>query len=225
MPRRDRPVLSAANRGEQRYARWEPGHLGHSGEKEFLDQREADVPVLGGVGIVESGVCHHACDRAGAAVAAQRPRVEAGVAVEHQFPGWEMAGEPAEQRDEVVLIDTYRPSVLWNDMGWPAESNPQELFAHYYDTVADGVVNDRWTQVKLPVNRIVRELYLRWVALAFKAMSRLGRPLPTQPRRSSTTSGPMSTPPPTRHPPRPGSSPGAWAAPSATTPRSPSPTP
>ncbi len=79
------------------------------------------------------------------------------------------------------LIDTYRPSVLWNDMGWPAESNPQELFAHYYDTVADGVVNDRWTQVKLPVNRIVRELYLRWVALALKAMSRLGRPLPTQP--------------------------------------------
>jgi hypothetical protein len=29
--------------------------------------------------------------------------VEAGVAVERQFACWEMAGEPAEQRDEVVL--------------------------------------------------------------------------------------------------------------------------
>jgi alpha-L-fucosidase len=81
------------------------------------------------------------------------------------------------------LIDTYQPSVLWNDMGWPAESDPQQLFGHYYDTVADGVVNDRWTQVRLPANRLVRELYLRFVSLTLKALARAGRSLPKQPQR------------------------------------------
>jgi alpha-L-fucosidase len=53
--------------------------------------------------------------------------------------------------------------VLWNDMGWPAESDPHQLFAHYYNTVADGVVNDRWTQLWLPANHLVRALYLRFI--------------------------------------------------------------
>ncbi len=48
------------------------------------------------------------------------------------------------------LIDRYQPSVLWNDIGWPDESHhfgPDglgELFNHYYATVPDGVVNDRY---------------------------------------------------------------------------------
>lgn len=43
------------------------------------------------------------------------------------------------------LIDRYRPSVLWNDIAWPAPG-PRlwPLFEHYYATVPDGVVNDRW---------------------------------------------------------------------------------
>jgi alpha-L-fucosidase len=44
------------------------------------------------------------------------------------------------------LIDRYHPSVLWNDIGWPTGSHVPSLFAHYYDTVDDGVVNDRWYQ-------------------------------------------------------------------------------
>jgi alpha-L-fucosidase len=76
------------------------------------------------------------------------------------------------------LIDAYRPSVLWNDVGWPAESDPHELFARYYDTVADGVVNDRWTKVSMPRNRLVRALYLRFISLALKSLARVGRPLP-----------------------------------------------
>jgi alpha-L-fucosidase len=79
------------------------------------------------------------------------------------------------------LIDTYRPSLLWNDMGWPAESDPHELFAHYYDSVPDGVVNDRWTQVTLPHNRLARAAYLRFALTALKAMARTGRPLPARP--------------------------------------------
>jgi alpha-L-fucosidase len=47
------------------------------------------------------------------------------------------------------LIDRYSPSVLWNDIGYPAAANLAELFAYYYKTVPEGVVNDRWSQ-KLP---------------------------------------------------------------------------
>jgi alpha-L-fucosidase len=43
------------------------------------------------------------------------------------------------------LIARYRPSVLWNDIAWPAEGKHLwPLFQHYYDAVPDGVVNDRW---------------------------------------------------------------------------------
>ena len=43
------------------------------------------------------------------------------------------------------LIARYRPSVLWNDIAWPADGKRLwPLFAHYYEQVPDGVVNDRW---------------------------------------------------------------------------------
>lgn len=79
------------------------------------------------------------------------------------------------------LVDAYRPSVLWNDVGWPAESDPHQLFAHYYDAVADGVVNDRWTQLRLPASRLARAMYLRFVSLALKGLARAGRSLPQRP--------------------------------------------
>jgi len=52
------------------------------------------------------------------------------------------------------LIDRYRPSVLWNDIGWPSGGNLAEVFAHYYNTVEDGVVNDRWMESALPRNLV-----------------------------------------------------------------------
>lgn len=44
------------------------------------------------------------------------------------------------------LIDRYQPSVFWNDIGWPkaGERALPHLLAHYYNTVPDGVVNDRF---------------------------------------------------------------------------------
>jgi alpha-L-fucosidase len=65
------------------------------------------------------------------------------------------------------LIDRYHPSVLWNDIAWPAESDLPALFARYYDTVDDGVVNDRWYQGgrRSPLTDAV----LRAVATAFEA--------------------------------------------------------
>jgi len=43
------------------------------------------------------------------------------------------------------LMVRYRPSVLWNDISWPAPLGTElALFADYYNTVEGGVVNDRW---------------------------------------------------------------------------------
>ena len=44
------------------------------------------------------------------------------------------------------LIHKYKPSVLWNDIGFPAQCDLNQLFADYYNTVPDGVINDRWRQ-------------------------------------------------------------------------------
>lgn len=48
------------------------------------------------------------------------------------------------------LIDRYRPDVLWGDIEWPDAGKPsgpfsmERLFDKFYETVPDGVSNDRW---------------------------------------------------------------------------------
>jgi alpha-L-fucosidase len=44
------------------------------------------------------------------------------------------------------LIDRYEPSVFWNDIGWPRQgvNALPGLLSHYYNTVEEGVVNDRF---------------------------------------------------------------------------------
>ena len=42
------------------------------------------------------------------------------------------------------LIDRYQPSILWNDLGYPASADLNELFATYYNAVPEGVVNNRF---------------------------------------------------------------------------------
>ncbi len=45
------------------------------------------------------------------------------------------------------LIARYRPDILWNDISWPTDRESLfRLFADYYNTVPDGLVNDRWTE-------------------------------------------------------------------------------
>lgn len=44
------------------------------------------------------------------------------------------------------LMERFAPSVLWNDVCWPAGTDLAGLFADYYDAVPDGVINDRWLQ-------------------------------------------------------------------------------
>jgi alpha-L-fucosidase len=45
------------------------------------------------------------------------------------------------------LIDLYKPSIIWNDVGYPQNANPAELFAYFYNKISEGVINDRWLQV------------------------------------------------------------------------------
>jgi len=43
------------------------------------------------------------------------------------------------------LVERYRPSVLWNDISWPARSSElARLLVDYYEAVPDGVINDRF---------------------------------------------------------------------------------
>ncbi len=44
------------------------------------------------------------------------------------------------------LIERYQPSIMWNDIGYPAAADLGELFAYYYNSVPDGLINDRFTQ-------------------------------------------------------------------------------
>jgi alpha-L-fucosidase len=42
------------------------------------------------------------------------------------------------------LIARYHPAVLWNDIDWPKSGHPLQIMADYYNTVPDGVVDDRF---------------------------------------------------------------------------------
>jgi alpha-L-fucosidase len=44
------------------------------------------------------------------------------------------------------LIEWYAPVILWNDIAYPAAADLAKLFAHYYNAVPEGLVNNRFTQ-------------------------------------------------------------------------------
>jgi len=66
------------------------------------------------------------------------------------------------------LIDKYGTDILWNDIGYPPDTNMYELFAYYYNKNPDGVINDRWMQVGNRLRKIVKLPLIRnivnWVA-------------------------------------------------------------
>ena len=72
------------------------------------------------------------------------------------------------------LIARYRPSVMWNDIGYPAGANLPKLFAHYYNAVPDGVINDRFAQLRAPRNRIVRALLKAVLPLLMRLLLKRG---------------------------------------------------
>ncbi len=48
------------------------------------------------------------------------------------------------------LIERYQPSVLWGDIGYPKTSDLERIFADYYNTIPDGIINDRFNPTALP---------------------------------------------------------------------------
>jgi len=44
------------------------------------------------------------------------------------------------------LIDKFNPDIMWNDIGWPRDSDPKELMAYFYNNTPDGIINDRFAQ-------------------------------------------------------------------------------
>src|SRR5260221_4427567 len=59
------------------------------------------------------------------------------------------------------LIERYRPSVLWNDISWPAsETKMLSLFADYYNSIDEGVLNDRWMPSTF-ASRMLRHKFAR----------------------------------------------------------------
>jgi alpha-L-fucosidase len=43
------------------------------------------------------------------------------------------------------LITRYRPSILWNDIGFPKGRETLQMIADYYNATPDGVIDDRWS--------------------------------------------------------------------------------
>ena len=50
------------------------------------------------------------------------------------------------------LIDRYKPDILWNDIGYPLLGRVKKLLAYYYNTVPEGVSNNRWWSWCIPGN-------------------------------------------------------------------------
>ena len=42
------------------------------------------------------------------------------------------------------LIERYQPSVMWNDISYPKLGQIPQIFARYYNTVSDGIIDDRF---------------------------------------------------------------------------------
>jgi alpha-L-fucosidase len=72
------------------------------------------------------------------------------------------------------LIERYQPSILWNDIGFPAGLDVKALYADYYNRIPDGVINDRSLQAdvrKLAASAPGRLLIRLLLKLAMKSLA------------------------------------------------------
>jgi alpha-L-fucosidase len=77
-----------------------------------------------------------------------------------QFIGSMPGGEYPRYAEAQVreLIERYSPSVLWNDISWPAGLEPMlQLMADYYEAVPEGVINDRWMHRGLAMDLLTKK--------------------------------------------------------------------
>ncbi|NND68380.1 MAG: alpha-L-fucosidase [Halioglobus sp.] len=84
-------------------------------------------------------------------------------------PGDEIYGDYVYEHLE-ELIAGYSPDVLWADIGYPSSGRLPEILEHYFESVPDGVVNDRWGAVDelsgfaaLPGGAAIMKALARWL--------------------------------------------------------------
>jgi alpha-L-fucosidase len=62
------------------------------------------------------------------------------------------------------LMDRYLPSIMWGDVGYPFKADIPALFARYYNTVPEGVINDRFYQVDpIPLKKLLKIPGMNWL--------------------------------------------------------------
>jgi alpha-L-fucosidase len=60
------------------------------------------------------------------------------------------------------LITRYKPDILWNDIAWPTGSKRlYSVLADYYNTVPEGVVDDRWSTASFG-RQVMSPKPMRW---------------------------------------------------------------
>jgi alpha-L-fucosidase len=72
------------------------------------------------------------------------------------------------------LIDKYGASILWNDIAYPVKGKLMELISYYYNTIEDGVVNDRWTQIPTPARYLKKSMMKYFINKIAERMVRKG---------------------------------------------------
>mgnify|MGYP005849306027 CR=1 FL=1 len=59
------------------------------------------------------------------------------------------------------LIDLFNPAILWNDIAYPLKGKLYDLIAYYYNSVPEGLVNDRWTLIPSPAKHLKKSRFLK----------------------------------------------------------------
>lgn len=86
------------------------------------------------------------------------------------------------------LIARYKPDILWNDISWPTGSKRlYSLMADYYNTVPEGVVDDRWGTASFG-RQLMSPKPMRW------AFDQLMKPLLKLPGTADSVSVPKPPP-------------------------------
>lgn len=71
------------------------------------------------------------------------------------------------------LIDEYNPVILWNDIGYPPNTNVYEIFAYFYNNIPNGVVNDRWKQFHKSEMKVPTVRHWDFVTPEYETMPRV----------------------------------------------------
>ena len=94
----------------------------------------------------------------------------------------------------IELIDRYQPDILWNDIGYPLFGGLKKVLAYYYNTVPEGVANNRWHSWWIPGNVWLYPVTRKIFDLAVAMSSRLREMLTFEGELKIIRTGDYATP-------------------------------